>query len=61
MKQQRVIVLNGSDYAADMQKEIDDAIVAGWFVVSVTAQHVATATTSTRLGGFLVVLERPAN
>jgi hypothetical protein len=63
MKQQRVIVLNGSDYASDMQKEkeINVAIAEGWFIVSVTAQHVATATTSTRLGGFLVVLERPAN
>jgi len=61
MKQQRVIVLNGSDYASDMQKEINVAIAEGWFIVSVTAQHVATAAPHTRLGGFLVVLERLAN
>ena len=61
MKQQRVIVLNGSDYASDMQKEINDSIDEGWFIVSVTAQHVATAAPHTRLGGFLVVLERLSN
>lgn len=62
MKQQRVIVLNGADYATDMQKEIDQAIAEGWFVVSVTAQHVAAESSlNPTRGGYLVVLERLAN
>jgi len=57
MKQQKIIVLSGSDYASDMQREVNDWLDKGWTVVSVTAQHVAT-TVRTERGKFLLVIEK---
>ena len=59
MKEQKVIVLSGSDYASEMQVRINEMIDEGWFVVSVTAQHVAgSSQTSPARGGYLIVLEK---
>ena len=59
MKEQKVIVLSGSDYASEMQVRINEMINEGWFVVSVTAQHVATGSSqSSARGGYLIVLEK---
>ena len=60
MKEQKVIVLSGSDYASEMQVRINEMINEGWFVVSVTAQHVATGSSqsSPARGGYLIVLEK---
>ncbi len=58
MKEHRVVVLSGSDYASDMQKEINAYLEKGWQVASVTAQHVAIGEQGTIRGGYFVVLER---
>jgi hypothetical protein len=59
MKKQKVVILNGGAY--DMEKEIN-ALLDEWHIVSITAQHVATSTTSTILsltkGCFLILLEK---
>jgi hypothetical protein len=57
MKQQKIIVLSGSDYASEMEKEVNDWLDKGWTVVSVTAQHVATDVRTER-GRFLLVIEK---
>jgi len=57
MKEQRV-VLSGSYYASDMEKEVNGWLDKGWRVVSVTAQHVAMGERGTIKGGYLLVLER---
>jgi hypothetical protein len=41
-----------------MEKEVNKCLEKGWLVVSVTAQHVATASSSALRGGYIVVLER---
>jgi hypothetical protein len=58
MKEHLVVVLSGSDYASDMEKEVNKCLEKGWLVVSVTAQHVATSSSSSLRGGYIVVLER---
>ena len=58
MKQQLVVVLSGSDYASDMEKEVNKCLEKGWLVVSVTAQHVATGSSQTARGGYFIVFER---
>jgi hypothetical protein len=58
MKQQLVVVLSGSDYASDMEKKVNGWLEKGWVIVSVTAQHVATDSSSAIRGGYFVVLER---
>ncbi len=58
MKEHRVVVFNGADYASDMQKEINAYLEKGWQVASVTAQHVAIGERGTIRGGYFVVLER---
>jgi hypothetical protein len=57
MKQQKIIVLSGSDYGSDMEREVNDWLDKGWTVVSVTAQHVATDV-GTERGGYLLVIEK---
>ena len=44
---------------ADRDYEINDLLIDGWRVVSITPQRVATGGTSTVTGGFAVLLERP--
>jgi len=58
MKEQRVVVLSGSCYASDMEKEVNGWLDKGWRVISVTAQHVAMGERGTIRGGYLLVLER---
>lgn len=58
MKEQRVLVLSGSDYASEMQDKIDQYTEQGWMVVSITAQHVATGSIDVKRGGYIMVFER---
>ncbi len=58
MKEHRVVVLSGYDYASDMQKEVNGWLQNGWQVVSVTAQNVTTGSSQIARGGYLLVLER---
>jgi hypothetical protein len=58
MKEQKVVVLSGSDYASDMEKEVNGWLEKGWRVVSVTAQHVASSSSQTVRGGYFIVFER---
>jgi hypothetical protein len=38
--------------------DINDLLIDGWRVVSITSQRVATGGTSSVIGGFAVLLER---
>ena len=61
MKDQQIIVLGGHDYVSDMENKVNGKIRKGWRIVSVTAQHVATAYSASTVparGGFLIVMER---
>ena len=61
MKDQQIIILPGYDSASDMQNKVNDEILSGWRVVSVTAQIVSTGYTGGTVparGGFLIVMER---
>lgn len=61
MKEQRVLILNGLDGTYQNQEIVNDLIKEGWFVTSVTAQHVASSNptiTQAPRGGFFIVLER---
>ena len=57
MKKQKVLVL-GNLYADEMQQKIDPILEDGWYIVSVTSQHVATASTSPVRGGYLIIFEK---
>jgi hypothetical protein len=57
MKEQRVLV-TGNDYAVEVQHKVDTLIEAGWQVVSVTAQHIASNANHTVRGGYFIVFER---
>jgi hypothetical protein len=56
MKKQKVLVLV-NEYASDSQKQIDNILNEGWFIVSVTAQHVSNGSSQTK-GGYLIVFEK---
>jgi hypothetical protein len=56
-KQQKVLV-TGDGYASDIQNKIDKILEDGWFIVSVTAQHISTGSGSHLRGGYLIVFER---
>ncbi len=61
MKEQRVLILNGLDGTYQNQEMVNDLIKEGWWVTSVTAQHVASSNPTIQQaprGGFLIVLER---
>ena len=61
MKEQRVLILNGLDGTYQNQEIVNDLIKEGWWVTSVTAQHVASSNPTIQQaprGGFLIVLER---
>ncbi len=56
MKKQRVVILSGEAYV--MEKEIN-ALLDEWYIVSITAQHVSTASSSgVAKGSFLILLEK---
>lgn len=58
MKTQKVLVVS-DEYANEMQSKIDDILNEGWFIISVTAQHVSTNRDGRNLlGGYLIVFER---
>jgi hypothetical protein len=58
MKTQKVLVVS-DEYANEMQSKIDNILNEGWFIISVTAQHVATNRDGRNLlGGYLIVFER---
>lgn len=57
MKKQKVLVL-GNLYADEMQQKIDPILEDGWYIVSVTPQHVATGSGSVARGGYLIVFEK---
>jgi hypothetical protein len=58
MKTQKVLVVS-DEYANEMQSKIDDILNEGWFIISVTAQHVSTNRVERNLlGGYLIVFER---
>jgi hypothetical protein len=56
-KQQKVLVTS-DEYASDIQNKIDKILEDGWFIVSVTAQHISTGSGSHLRGGYLIVFER---
>lgn len=51
MKEQKVII-------TDSQYDIQSFLDKGWTVVSVTAQHVSTASSCAEKGKFCFILER---
>ena len=57
LRQQKVLV-TGDEYASDIQNKIDKILEDGWFIVSVTAQHISTGSGSHLRGGYLIVFER---
>lgn len=57
MKKQKVLVL-GNLFAEEMQKKIDPILEDGWYIVSVTPQHVAIASPAPVRGGYLIVFEK---
>lgn len=57
MKKQKVLVL-GNIYADEMQEKIDAVLKDDWYIVSVTAQHIATSSSITTRGGYLIVFEK---
>lgn len=57
LRQQKVLV-TGDEYAGDIQNKIDKILEDGWFIVSVTAQHISTGSGSHLRGGYLIVFER---
>lgn len=61
MTEQRVVILPGTNYADEQEKEINEWLEKGWQVVSVTANHVATAASNVAAlrGGYLIVIEKP--
>ena len=56
-KQQKVLVTGDESYK-DVQDKIDKILEDGWFIVSVTAQHISTGSGSHLRGGYLIVFER---
>lgn len=58
MRNQKVLVV-GDEYAHSIQNQIDDILNEGYYIISVTAQHVATGSPSQRFkGGYLIVFEK---
>lgn len=58
MKKQVVLVLDGTP---DRDRLLENYILGGWLVTSVTAGHIATGGQSTQIkvkGDFLLVLEK---
>lgn len=56
-KEQKVLVTGDESYK-DVQDKIDKILEDGWFIVSVTAQHISTGSGSHLRGGYLIVFER---
>ena len=61
LRQQKVLVTGDESYK-DVQDKIDKILENGWFIVSVTAQHVkkkhVKKSGSHLRGGYLIVFER---
>lgn len=59
MKKQKVVILSGelSGEPYMMEREIN-ALLDEWYIVSITAQHVATGSSGTERGPFLILLEK---
>ena len=61
LRQQKVLVTGDESYK-DVQEKIDKILENGWFIVSVTAQHVkkkhVKKSGSYLRGGYLIVFER---
>jgi hypothetical protein len=57
MKEQKVLV-TGNESASIVQEEVNNLLEEGWFIVSVTAQHIAMGGTYPIRGGYLIVFER---
>lgn len=57
-KQQKVLVTPDDESYKDVQDKIDKILEDGWFIVSVTAQHISTGSGSHLRGGYLIVFER---
>jgi len=57
MKEQKVLV-TGDEYASTVQSKVNEILEEGWLIVSVTAQHIATGSSSYLRGGYLIVFER---
>ena len=58
LKEQKVLVTPDDESYKDVQDKIDKILEDGWFIVSVTAQHVSTGCTYHLTGGYLIVFER---
>jgi hypothetical protein len=57
MTKQRVVILNGGNYVCQMEDKIN-ALLDEWYIVSVTAQHVAIGSSGVEKGCFLILLEK---
>jgi hypothetical protein len=57
MKKQKVLV-TGDDYSITVQENVNKMLEQGWLIVSVTAQYVATSSSSYLRGGYLIVFEK---
>ncbi len=56
--QQKVLVTSDDESYKDVQDKINKILEDGWFIVSVTAQHVSTDGGSHPRGGYLIVFKR---
>ena len=57
LKKQKVLVLQ-NEYLYNIQPKIDEILEEGYFIVSVTAQHVSVGSTNHLYGGYLIVFEK---
>jgi hypothetical protein len=57
MKEQKVLV-TGDEYASTVQSKVNEMLEAGWLIVMVTAQHIATGGKDNLRGGYFILFER---
>jgi hypothetical protein len=58
MKEQKVLVVSDGSYASNIENNIDEILKQGYLIISVTAQHVSTASTASITGGYIIVFEK---
>jgi hypothetical protein len=57
MKEQRVLVI-ADETSNVIQRRVEEILEEGWWITSVSAQHVSTGSSQYIKGGYFIIFER---